>query len=282
MQLEPLSDALGVEAKGVSLAALDDSEFAALNKAWLEHGVLLVRGQRLSDQELVVFSRRFGQLDIAPANENGTKSVIGHPEILVISNVVDEGIEIGSLGSGEAEWHSDMNYLPRPPDASILYALEVPEHGGNTGFCNMRKALEQLPDALRARVSTLSIKHDSSTNSAGYLRTGKRQVVDVTTSEGTVHPIIRTNPETGHAALYLGRRLHASISGLDLEESEALLDALWRHAVKPSLQWHHEWRVGDLLLWDNRSVMHRRDSFDPSARRIMHRTQVKASHPGRP
>ena len=96
MRLKPVSDALGVEATGVSLAALEDSEFAALKSAWLEHGVLLVRGQRLSDPELVAFSRRFGKLDIAPANENGTKSVPGHPEILVISNVVENGVEIGS------------------------------------------------------------------------------------------------------------------------------------------------------------------------------------------
>jgi taurine dioxygenase len=279
MKLEPVSDALGVEASGVRIAELDENDFTILRDAWLAHGVLLVREQQLSDPELVAFSRRFGELDIAPSNENGTKSIAGCPQILVISNVIENGVEIGSLGSGEAEWHTDMNYLPVPPDASALYALEVPEHGGDTSFCNMQRALESLPRGLRERVTGLGIKHDSSTNSAGYLRAGKHQVDDVVTSDGMVHPIVRMHPQTGRQMLYLGRRRHAYVQGLGLEDSEKLLDALWAHATQPAFQWSHHWRVGDLLMWDNRSVMHRRDAFDPSARRIMHRTQIQGSHP---
>lgn len=279
MKLEPVSNALGIEASGVSVTKLDDNDFAQLRKAWLEHSVLLLRGQRLTDPELVAFSQRFGELDIAPANENGTKSIVGCPQILVISNVVENGVEIGSLGSGQAEWHTDMNYLPVPPDASALYALEVPRSGGDTGFCNMQRALQNLPRALRERIAGLGIKHDSSTNSAGYLRAGKPQVDDVVTSAGTVHPIVRTHPETGRQTLYLGRRRHAYVPGLGLEESEKLLDTLWAHATQPAFQWCHQWRVDDLLIWDNRSVMHRRDAFDPSYRRVMHRTQTKGSHP---
>ena len=280
MHVRPTGAALGATVDGVDLRALDDETFSAIHRAWLDYQVLLFRDQRLSDADLIAFSRRFGDLDEAPVQETGRRFVDGHPEIYVVSNVVQDGVPIGSLGAGEAVWHTDMSYLPDPPKASVLYALEVPAHGGDTSFCSMYAAWDELPDRLRARVDRLRVKHDGTYNSGGYVRQGVTPTDDPRTSPGTLHPLVYVHPETGRRSLYLGRRRNAYIEGCTLEESDALLDEVWGEATRESLTWRHHWRVGDLVLWDNRCTMHRRDAFDPSARRVMHRTQIKADLPG--
>ena len=277
IEVVPISDALGAEVRGVDLASVDAETLKAIHDAWLEHSVLLFRDQTLSDDELADFSRNFGELDLAPPME--TTQGTAHPEILVISNVKENGKAIGTLGDGEAIWHSDMNYMEEPPTGSLLYSLEVPPAGGDTGFCNMYKALETLPADLRRRIEGLSIKHDSSTNSGGYLRQGSKPVTDVRDCPGAVHPMVCTHPESGRKSLFVGRRRYAYVMGLPLEESEKLLDEVWAHATRKEHTWHHRWRVGDVLMWDNRCTMHRRDAFDPAARRVMHRTQIKGSKP---
>jgi taurine dioxygenase len=269
--------ALGAEVRGVDLRDLDLSQFAALKRAWHDHPVILVRGQTLSDRDLIAFSRRFGDLDWAPVQETGRRFVEGLPEIYVVSNVTVNGQPIGSLGAGEAVWHTDMSYLDVPPMASMLYALEVPPAGGNTSFCSMYAVYEALPDGLKRQIANLKIKHDGTYNSGGYLRQGVTPTDDPRTSPGAVHPLVCTHPETGRRMLYLGRRRNAYLVGLELAESEALLDELWEFVSRPEFAWEHIWRVGDLVLWDNRCTMHRRDPFDASARRIMHRTQIKGS-----
>lgn len=280
VQVVPVSPALGAEVRGVDLSRpLDDAAFAAVRAAWHRHLVLLFRDQRLSDAQFVAFSRRFGVLDIAPPNENGRRFVAGFPEVLVVSNVVEDGVTIGSLGAGEAAWHTDMSYIETPPKASLLYALEVPEAGGDTGFANMVAALRTLPAGLRARIEGRRARHDASTNSVGYLREGAAPVTDVTRAPGACHPLIRTDPEGAPPALYLGRRRNATVEGLPVAESETLLDALWAHATRPRFTWQHRWCAGDLVIWDNRRTMHRRQAFDPGARRIMHRTQVRGGRP---
>ena len=267
--------ALGAEVRGVDLRDLDLSQFAALKRAWHDHQVILVRGQTLSDRDLIAFSRRFGDLDWAPVQETGRRFVDGLPEIYIVSNVTVNGEPIGSLGAGEAVWHTDMSYLDIPPMASMLYALEVPPAGGNTSFCSMYAVYEALPDELKRRIANLKIKHDGTYNSGGYLRQGVTASDDPRTSPGAIHPLVCTHPETGRRMLYLGRRRNAYLVGLELAESEALLDQLWGYVARPEFAWEHVWRVGDLVLWDNRCTMHRRDPFDASARRIMHRTQIK-------
>jgi taurine dioxygenase len=278
-RVQPTGAALGAEVQGIDLRAIDAAAFAAIHQAWLDHQVLLFRDQQLTDDDLVAFSRRFGALDEAPVQETGRRFVEGHPEIYVVSNVVADGIPIGSLGSGEAVWHTDMSYLPDPPKASALYALEVPAEGGDTSFCSMYAAWDELPEPLRTRVERLRVKHDGTYNSGGYLRQGVTPTGDPRTSPGTFHPLVSVHPETGRRALYLGRRRNAYIEGLSLAESDALLDEIWAHATRESLTWRHRWRVGDLVLWDNRCTMHRRDAFDPATRRVMHRTQIKAHRP---
>ncbi|MCH6583377.1 MAG: TauD/TfdA family dioxygenase [Proteobacteria bacterium] len=270
-----LSDVIGAEIRDIDLAHIDDATFTAIHDVWIRFQVLRFHNQKLTDAKLVAFSRRFGELDIAPPNENGTRDVEGFPEILVISNVVEDGVEIGSLGSGEAAWHTDMSYIPTPPIGSVLYAWEVPRRGGSTGFLNMYRVLETMPDSLRRKIEGRYIKHDATTNSAGYLRAGTENSDDVRTSPGTAHPIIITHPETGRDTLYLGRRHRAYVVDMDVDASEALLGELWSHTNQKEFTWHQEWSVGDLVMWDNRCTMHRRDAFDSKDRRIMHRTQIK-------
>lgn len=274
--VRPLTAAVGAEVSGVDVANLTDAQFKVIEAAWYRHSALLIRDQELDDDDLIAFSKRFGELDMPPVNENGKTFVADHPEIYVISNVVGpDGVPIGSLGAGEAQWHTDMSYLPEPPDASMLYALEVPPAGGDTWLCGMEAALRALPRSLFERVRDLKIKHDGTYNSGGYLRKGVEASDDPVKSVGTPHPIVCAHPVTGRPVLYLGRRRNAYVMGLAREESEALLDELWRYAALPANSFAQRWRVGDFLMWDNRSTMHRRDPFDASQRRIMHRTQIK-------
>ena len=276
----PTGAALGAEIasadrKEIDLKSIDETDFAVIHQAWLDHVVLLFRQQNLTDDDLITFSRRFGDLDWAPIQETGRRFVDGHPEIYVVSNVIENGVPIGSLGAGEAVWHTDMSYLEDPPKASMLYALEIPPAGGNTYFCNMYRAYELLSEEMKQRIASLRIKHDGTYNSGGYVRQGVIAVEDPVTSPGVFHPLVITHPESGRRALYLGRRRNAYIEGLALAESEQLLDELWLPATSDEVFWGHQWRPGDLVLWDNRCSMHRRDPFDADTRRVLHRTQIK-------
>ena len=277
--VRPTGAALGADIEGVNLAGpLSPETVEALKRAWAEHLVLRFRGQRLSDDDLMRFSRHFGELDWAPiAASNDAPE--GREYIMVVSNVVENGQPIGQLGAYEAVWHTDMSYISEPPSASALYSLEAPASGGDTGFCNMYLAYDTLPAELRRAIEGRLCRHDASRNSAGELRRGFVDAPDPTQVLGAEHPIVRTHPVTGRKALFLGRRRNAYIPGLPLADSEALLDGLWAHATKDEFTWYQQWRAGDLILWDNRCVMHRRDAFDPNARRVMHRTQIKGDRP---
>jgi taurine dioxygenase len=267
---------VGAEVRGVDLARARPDEVEAIKKAWYRHDVLVFRNQQLADDHLLSFSRHFGTLDPPPNQGAGRKSPPGYPDIYVISNVLDEGGEpIGALGDGEAAWHTDMSYSAQPPDASMLYSLEIPATGGDTCFCGMKAALAKMPRALLEQVRNLDIKHDGTYDSGGYLRKGMAASRDPRKSVGTPHPIVIRHPVSGDNALYLGRRLNAYIVGLGLEESEQLLDKIWSYV--DAAVYCHRWALGDLVLWDNRTTMHRRDAFDPKARRVMHRTQIKGS-----
>jgi taurine dioxygenase len=277
-------EGFGAEIKGVDLRTINRDDFSSLHRTWLKHSVLVFRGQTLTDDDLIAFSNNFGALDWAPIQETGRRFVEGHPEIYVVSNVMKDGVPIGSLGAGEATWHTDMSYLEQPPKASLLYALEVPPAGGDTYFCNMYRAYESLPQELKDRIAgstpsppdrSLFLKHDGTYNSGGYVRQGVTGVDDPMSSPGAYHPLVCTHPETKRRVLYLGRRRNAYIQGLSLAESESLLDELWSSATREEFLWHNQWRVGDLVLWDNRCTMHRRDPFEATSRRVMHRTQIK-------
>ena len=283
MDLRPLSPALGAEVAGLDLSrGLAAAERKAVHQAWLEYGVLLFRGQDLDEPGLVEFSRNFGDLELPPASAERTRSETGGasaPEVWIVSNVVEDGVAVGALGDGEAEWHTDMSYMERPPKASVLHAREIPPSGGNTSWASMTAAYRALdPDLLR-RIDGRNANHNSSYTSVGQLRKGAVAVADVTLAPGSVHPIIRQHPETGDRAIYLGRRTNAYILGLSIEDSEALLDALWTHCARPDFAYEHVWAVGDVVMWDNRTTIHRRGAFDAAARRYMIRVQIRGDRP---
>jgi taurine dioxygenase len=275
-----LDAALGAEVSGVDVSKpMLRSDIDAIEDVWRERLVVVFHDQSLSDPQLIAFSKNFGDLDPPGPNPYGEPFLKDHPELNVISNVVESGKPIGNLGDGEAVWHADMTYVDVPPKAAMLHALEVPppEAGGNTHFANMFAAYEALPAELKRAADGKVAIHDASRNSAGMLRKGYKEVTDVRQTVGARHPLVRTDPATGRKALFLGRRPNAYVMGLSVEESDALLDALWAHATQPQFAMRHEWRVGDLLMWNNLSVLHRRDPFDPKTRRVMHRSQIKGS-----
>lgn len=272
----PTGAALGAEIRGMDVSRpLPAPTIAALQAAWDRHLVLVIRDQHLDDDRLLAFSCYFGTLDPPGPNPYGEAFLKAYPDINVISNVVEGGKPIGNLGDGEAVWHADMTYVDVPPKAAILHALETPPSGGDTYFANMFAAYDALSAALKARIDDRTLVHDAAHNSAGMLRKGYREVTDVRETPGARHPIVRSDPATGRKCLFLGRRPHAYVVGLDVAESEALLDELWDHVADPRFAMRHRWRVGDVLMWRNLCVLHRRDAFDPTARRVMHRTQIK-------
>lgn len=278
VEIRPFDAVLGAEVGGLDLTQpVAAGNMATLRAALARHLVLRVRGQAIGDRELLAFSRGFGELDPPGPNPYGASFLPAFPEINVISNIVEDGVPKGNLGYGEAVWHADMTYVEVPPMAAILYALEVPASGGDTSFANMYRAYETLPPELKAAVAGRQAVHDASHNSAGMLRKGYQPVTDVRRTPGARHPLVRTDPLSGRKALFLGRRPLSYIVGLSVQESEALLDALWAHATRPELSWTQQWRVGDLLIWHNLSVLHRRDAFEAESRRIMHRTQIRGS-----
>lgn len=275
LKIHPLG-VFGAEVQDIDLARASAPDIDAIKRAWYRYDVLLFRRQRLTDDHLLAFSRHFGALDSPPNQGAGRKSPPGYPEVYIVSNVLDEqGEPIGALGDGEAAWHTDMSYIAQPPDASMLYSLEIPPSGGDTCFASMKAALNGMPKDLVERLRNLDIKHDGTYDSGGYVRKGLQPVDDPRTSVGTPHPMIIEHPVSGESAMYLGRRRNAYIMGLDVAESERLLDEVW--SFVETAVYRHRWAIGDLVLWDNRTTMHRRDAFDPKARRVMHRTQIRGS-----
>ncbi len=268
---------LGADITNVDLATIDDSGFDDLYQTWIERGVLRLRNQTLDDTQLEAFSARFGPLEEIPVLlSSEERKLIPSLYVTMISNILVAGRPIGGLGNQEAAWHSDMTYTDDPPPASILLAVEVPEQGGDTQFACQYAALAALPDELRSRVADKQIKHDAMHTSIGNLRRGYEEITDVREIPGAVHPVIKQHQESGRDALFLGRRDYAYVVGMEVSESEKLLDELWSHAALPENVWTQQWHVGDVVIWDNRRVLHRRDDFDAELRRLMKRCQVLA------
>ncbi len=268
---------IGAEISGVDLTmAVDDHDKSTILEAWHANLVLLIRNQTLTDPQLIEFSKIFGELELAPPNKSGSHWIEGFPELACVSNITVDGEAIGSLGNGEAIWHTDMSFMEKPPTASLLYALEVPAQGGATHLMNMYAAYEALPDDLKQRIAGREAVHDATYTSAGEVRKKYAEFVGTADPErapGARHPLVRVHPATGRKALYLGRRSGASnVLG---EPDTKLWDALWQHCTEGGFSWGHEWAVGDLLIWDNRCTMHYREAFDNAERRMMHRTQIK-------
>lgn len=281
VEIMPLPGAMGAEIRGLDLRRLDDNTHRILHRAYLDHLLVLVRDQQLSDGDMVAVARRFGEFELPPVTAQQVEHRDAHPEITVVSNVKVGGTPIGQLGDGEVIWHSDYSFREVIAGMRMLHALEVPPEGAgaNTEFCNMYAAYDELPAALKRRIHGTTIKHDTAYDTNRQLRRGAVIVEDPRHSDGPDHPMVSTHPETDCNSLFLGRRPQHYINGCTLEESETLLDKLWAHATQPRFRITHVWRQGDVVLWDNRCTIHRRGAFNPAARRIMHATQVKGHKP---
>jgi len=168
-----------------------------------------------------------------------------------------------------------MSYVPVPPTFSLLHARVIPDEGGDTGFCSQVMAAQALPPELRARIGNLAAKHDSTYGSSGELRPGMSPPASPIEAMGHAHPILRKVPTTGEEAVFLGRRTNGYIPGLPLEESELLLDEIWAHATQPQFCYRHKWQVGQVVVWDNRMLLHMRHPVDEKHNRFMWRTQTK-------
>ena len=279
MNVIPTGRALGAEITGIDLSK--DVAGAArefIVSAYIQHQVLLFRGQSLSFADLLRLRELFGPPGLAANQLLGLGRKKYYPnevpdEITIISNIIEaDGTPRGALGDGEAFWHTDSSFTETPISASLLHAIEVTAEGGETGFLNMYKAYEDMAPDLAVKISGKYANHSKVHNSAGIRRPEFADVTDPSKAPGVKHPIVRTHPVTGRKCLYLGRRLNSYIFGLSLAESERLLDEICAHACQDKYVWEHKWRVGDLLVWDNRCTMHHRNAFSPNARRLMHKS----------
>jgi alpha-ketoglutarate-dependent taurine dioxygenase len=260
-----LSPALGAEVFGVDLRKPDASAAEALRRAWLEHQVLVVRGQTPSEDELVAFGAGFGRIEKA----RKLSPLASRPEIMVVSNIRRNGEPLGALPDGEMAWHFDRIHQKVPNKAGVLYAVEVPARGGETRFASMCLAYERLAEATRARIAGLTALN---TFQYGQTRAEDKRLSADTPS--AVHPVVRTIPETGRKALYVCRLMTDRIMELAEAESRALLEELFDHVERPEFAYEHHWRPGDVLVWDNRCVIHARNDFDERERRLLKRVTV--------
>ena len=291
VQVVPSGKAVGAEIRGVDLSqAVPEATRELMRQAWADHGVLLWRDQKLPDISFLEAAAIFGvtkepaarKYQVAGGYKVGGKIVPLHPHVSLISNLDEDGNPVkdnGTLGSYEVIWHSDNSYVEVPPAASMLYAVIIPENGGgDTWFNNQYLAYDELPAELKKEIAGKSQIHDSTRNSAGVLRPTVKLPTRPEEVPGPAHPLVRVHPVTKKRALYLGRRRDWPsnyIIGMSNADSEALLDKLWAHATQPKYAWGHQWRVGDLVLWDNRCCMHYRSEVDPNQARVMYRTVVK-------
>ena len=287
-EIRPAPAALGAEVYGLDLRQLNDATFKRIHETWLHHLLLVFKNQTLTAEDLVNLVKRFG----APISSKGlhqrglqerTANQLFNlpPEVTVVTNVRENGKPVGILGDGEIVWHSDFSFKERPTSARMLVAMEVPpqDKGGNTLFLNAYAAYDALPANYKKELSGKTIKQGNIVDTAMKLRPGASLQDDIRTAPGPSHPIISTHPDTGCNHLYLGRRHAAYVNGMTLEDSEAFLNRLWDYATQDRFVYTHRWNKGDVVVWDNRATVHKRDGFDPDSRRVLYAAQVEGHKP---
>ncbi|MSP03211.1 MAG: TauD/TfdA family dioxygenase [Acetobacteraceae bacterium] len=278
LEIIPTGAPVAAEIRGVDLSQpIGDNVFALIERAYDEHGVIFFRDQHVTPPQQVAFTRRFGDIEFNIFGERW--SVAGSPEIVVVSNITEDGKPIGVKRAGE-NWHSDMCYTARPPRGTMLYAIEIPTlHGltlGDTEFASAAAAWDALPDSLRHRIEGRRAIFDFS----GRKRAFPPSQSEIERNPPVHHPIVRTHPHTGRKCLYAMRDDCTGIDGLEQDEAESLIAALADHIVKPAHIYRHQWRPGDLLMWDNCTVQHRAiQDYDMPQRRLMHRTTMGGAVP---
>ncbi len=274
--VKPLSPALGAEIAGIDLREdLSTAAFAEILDIWHKHLVILFRNQSLSEDDQIRFAQRFGELQkrTRPPEAINEAGHTKYPQLtMLVSNIRENGKLIGSLPDGEMHFHSDQCYLEKPATGTFLYAIEVPSEGGDTLFLNMYKAYEELPSELKARVdgrkALNAYLYDSTTRAVNGSK------VDFTAHPHFIQPIVRNHPNTKRKALYVNRLMTFTVDGMDEEEGGALLDGLFDHIEQDRFIYAHHWRVGDLVLWDNRCTLHARTDFSDKERRLLRRYTV--------
>jgi len=267
------------EVSGVDLSQpMDDGRFAQIHDAFIAHSVLVFRGQRLSNEEHIAFSRRFGELEIHTAKH---WLLPDYPEILVLSNRGEKGTK--PIVNGGAYWHSDITYKAKPPLGSLLYALEVPPEGGDTLFADMHAAYDGLDEATKTRIENLQAIHRYGDRYQLMAKEDKdrpaltaEQLAEV---PDVVHPVVYTHPESGRRALYVNEGFTVGIEDLPEDESSVLLEKLFNQSVRDGHIYRHRWQAGDLVMWDNRCTMHRATEYDARHNRAMHRTTIQGDRP---
>lgn len=273
MEIVPLSPALGAEIRGVDAARrISQGVFDEILGAWHEHLVIVLRGQDLDEDAQVRFAERFGELSPIHTDHHSQRN----KAVMYIGNRKKDGKILGALPLGEMQFHSDQCYQERPAMGTMLYSIEIPVRGGNTLFANGYKAYEALPPEVLRKVAGLKAMHVYDYG-GGVL--DRRYMVGPDQGVACAHPVVRTHPATGRRSLYVNRLMTHHIEGLPAEESERILELMFQTLERPEFIYEHRWRVGDLLLWDNRCTLHARRDFDPGERRWMRRVTIKGEKP---
>jgi len=267
MQITPLSGALGAEITGVDLANLDAATGAAIKDAFHEHLVLVFPDQDVPPAAQVSFTELFGPVEPHPLKTRAT--VDGFPHVLIIEN------KPGKPGAPNDYWHSDISHAEMPPAVSVLHALKIPGDGrGDTMFCNMVKAFDGLSETLRDTLTGMRALHSGqATYKRSLGHSDARRINPDEVKPPRAHPVVRTHPETGRAALFVNPHFTISLEDMTAEESKPVLDVLYAAATKHENIYRHKWRVGDVLMWDNRAAMHYACyDYDDTMPRKLHRT----------
>ena len=262
---KPLDAPLGVEISGLDVRNITPADSKFIFDAWMKHHVVLVRGPVIDDAELVAFGKCFGDIEEARFKSPLTS----RPDIMVISNIREDGKVLGSLPDGEMAFHFDRIHQQKPCRGAALHAIEIPQEGGDTCFANMVTAYETLPDATKRRLEGLT-----ALNAFTYGSTQPDQKQDVTAGPHANHPVVRTIPQTGKKALYVSRLMTDRINGLSPSESRALIDELCDHIEQKKFIYQHKWKIGDIIVWDNRCTSHARTDFSDKERRLMKRVTI--------
>ena len=274
MEVIPLSPALGAEIRGVDASsAIADPVFRDIENAWHEHLIIVLRGQQLDEAGQVRFAGRFGKL--SPIHTS-RYSETGNPAVMYVGNREKDGKIIGALPLGEMQFHSDQCYQERPAAGTMLYAIEIPAQGGNTLFANGYKAYESLSPEVKQRIAGRKALHIYSYDGGVLDRSG---MVEPGRGVSHSHPVVRTHPATGRKALYVNRLMTHHIEDLQVDESRDLLQVCFETLERPEFVYEHRWRVGDLLLWDNRCTLHARRDFNPEENRWMRRVTIQGDRP---
>jgi taurine dioxygenase len=270
----------GAEILNLDLAQpLSEQDFHRIHRAHLDHHVLVFRDQRITPSQQVDFSRRFGPLQIHVLRNF---QLAGYPEVLIVSNIKENGQPIG-LGDAGAFWHSDLSYKDKPSLGSMLHAQELPAVGGDTLFANQHAAYDALPDAIKRALDGKQAEHnylakyeELRARSPWRPPLTAKQIEEV---RPVLHPVVRTHPETGRKALFVNEHFTTRIAGIPEDESRALLDELFKLSVQPQFLYVHVWQPGDMVFWDNRSVMHLAAGTADYLRRKLYRTTIEGDIP---